>query len=45
VSGGNPEWVWPVGKKLPKLVRRRQVEGVAYASVLTAGMEMGRDIL
>ena len=34
---------WAVGKKLPGLVRRRQAEGVAYASEPSAGMKIDRD--
>ncbi|MGU5727515.1 lysozyme [Aeromonas jandaei] len=37
------KWVWAVGKKLPGLVRRRQAEGVAYASEPSAGMKIDRD--
>lgn len=35
------KWVWAAGKKLPGLVRRRQAEGVAYASAPLAGMKIG----
>ncbi len=37
------KWVWAAGKKLPGLVRRRQAEGVAYASEPSAGMKIDRD--
>ena len=37
------KWVWAVGKKLPGLVRRRQAEGVAYASEPSAGMKIEND--
>lgn len=37
------KWVWAAGKKLPGLVRRRQAEGVAYASAPLAGMKIEED--
>ena len=37
------KWVWAAGKKLPGLVRRRQAEGVAYASEPSAGMKIAKD--
>ena len=37
------KWVWAAGKKLPGLVRRRQAEGVAYASAPSAGMKIEND--
>ena len=37
------KWVWAAGKKLPGLVRRRQAEGVAYASAPSAGMKIRKD--
>ena len=37
------KWVWAAGKRLPGLVRRRQAEGVAYASEPSAGMKIEND--
>ena len=42
--GGVPaelmQWVWAAEKKLPGLVRRRQAEGVSYASSPLSGMKI-----
>ena len=37
------KWVWAAGEKLPGLVRRRQAEGIAYASEPSAGMKIDKD--
>ena len=37
------KWVWAVGKELLGLVRRRQAEGVAYASEPSAGKKIDKD--
>lgn len=37
------KWVWAAGKRLPGLVRRRQAEGVAYASAPSVNMKIGKD--
>ena len=37
------KWVWAAGKKLPGLVRRRQAEGVAYASAPSVDMKIVKD--
>jgi lysozyme len=37
------KWVWAAGKKLPVLVRRRQAEGVTYASEPSAGMKIDKN--